>query len=88
MMQTAPSKAATKKRIGYQKPKLNEPVYQEKLKRKQVEKKLEDDDPDYEPDVDNCKPPRESAIVQQNDYLPAKGNDGELVSTVDVPDGL
>jgi hypothetical protein len=63
MMQPAPPKATTKKRIGCKKTKLDDPVYQEKLKRKQLEKKLEDDDPDYKPDNDKHKPLPESLIV-------------------------
>jgi hypothetical protein len=95
MMQPAPPKATTKNRIGYKKTKLNNPVYKAKLKEKQLEKKLEDDDPVYEPNVANHKPPPESIAVRENDDLPAKGKDvldciediGVCHALVTVPDG-
>jgi hypothetical protein len=90
MMQPAPLKATTKNRIGYKKTKLDGPVYLEKLKRKQLEKKLEDNDPDYEPDIANCKHPPESIAVQENDDLPGKAKDVldslEDIGVCHVPD--
>ncbi len=57
MMQWAPTKSTTKNKIGYKKTKCNDPVYQEKLKRKWLEKKSEDDDPDYKSNIANHKYP-------------------------------
>ena len=43
------TKAKTMEKIGYKKDKRNDSVYKAKLKRKKLEKKLEDEDSDYEP---------------------------------------
>jgi hypothetical protein len=40
-----------------------------------LEKKLEDDDPDYKPDIASRKHPPESIAVQENDDLPGKAKD-------------
>ena len=62
-------------KIGVKRTKLNNALRKEKLKRKKLEKKLEDDDPDYVPnifedadledegDVSNLKPPPETIAV-------------------------
>ncbi len=85
-MQPAPNKATTMNKIGYKKTKCNDSVYKTKFKKK-LEKKLVDEDSDYEPNrfeakdsdyepnVANCKPPPETIAVQENDDLPGKGND-------------
>ena len=43
------TKAKTMKKIGHKKTKPNNSVYKDKLKKKKLEKKLEDEDSDYEP---------------------------------------
>jgi hypothetical protein len=75
------TKAKKMKKIGCKKTKSNNSVYKEKLKKKKLEKKLEDEDSDYEPnlfeakdsddevDVSNHKPPPETIAVQENDRV-------------------
>ena len=46
-MEPAFTKAKTMKKIGHKKTKCNNSVYKEKLKKKNLEKKLEDEDSDY-----------------------------------------
>ncbi len=72
------TKAKTMKKIGYKKTKHNDSVYKAKLKKKKLEKKFEDEDSDYEPnifeakdsdyevDVSNRKPLPETIAVQEN----------------------
>jgi hypothetical protein len=72
------TKAKIMKKIGHKKIKCNDSVYKEKLKNKKLEKKLEDEDSYYEPnlfeakdydyevDVSNHKPPPETIAVQEN----------------------
>jgi hypothetical protein len=71
MPTTDPAMTKVKKmnKIGVKRTKCNDSVYKEKLKKKYLEKKLEDEDSDYEPnlfeakdsdeqvDVSNRKPP-------------------------------
>jgi hypothetical protein len=47
-MQPAPTKATTMNKIGYKKTKCNDSVYKAKLKKKKLEKNLEDEDSNYE----------------------------------------
>jgi hypothetical protein len=47
----------------------------DKLKKKKLEKKLEDEDSDCEPEVANRKRPPETIAVQENDDFPGKGKD-------------
>ena len=73
-------------KIGVKRTKRNNSVYKEKLKKKKLEKKLEDEDSDYEPnlfeakdsddevDVSNRKPPPETIAVQENDRVCHVGN--------------
>jgi hypothetical protein len=49
-MEPVLTKAMTTKKIGYKKTKRNDSVYKAKLKKK-MEKKLEDEDSDYEPNI-------------------------------------
>jgi hypothetical protein len=63
---------------------------------KKLEKKLEDEDSDYEPNVANCKSPPVTIAVQENDNLPDKGKDvldcfediGVCHAPNTVPDGM
>jgi hypothetical protein len=87
MPTTDPAMTKVKKmqKIGVTRTKCNNSVYKEKLK-KIMEKKLEDEDPDYEPnlfeakdsdeqvDVSNCKPPPETIAVQESDRVCHVGN--------------
>ncbi len=78
-MELALTKATTMKKIDYKKTKRNDSVCKAKLKRKKLEKKLDDEDSDYEPnsfeakdsdyevDEANRKPPPETIAVQEND---------------------
>jgi hypothetical protein len=71
---------------GVKRTKRNNSVYNEKLKKKNLEKKLEDEDLDYEPnlfeakdsdeqvDVSNRKPPPETIAVQANNRVCHVGN--------------
>jgi hypothetical protein len=67
-----------------------------KQKNKKLEKKLEDEDSNYESNVANRKPPSETIAVQENDYLPDKGKDvldciediGMCHAPDTVPDGM
>ncbi len=75
------TKAKKMKNIGHKKTKRNDFVYKEKLKKKKLEKKLEDENSDYEPnlfeakdsdyeaDVSNRKPPPETIAVQENNRV-------------------
>jgi hypothetical protein len=75
-------------KIGVKRTKRNDSVYKEKLMKKKSEKKLEDEDSDYEHnlfeakdsdeqvDVSNCKPPPETIAVQDNDRVCHVGNTG------------
>jgi hypothetical protein len=68
-------------KIGVKRTKCNNSVYKEKLKKKKLEKKLEDEDSYYEPnlfeakdsddevDVSDRKPPPETIAVQENDRV-------------------
>jgi hypothetical protein len=80
------TKAKKMKKIGCKRTKRNDSVYKEKLKKKKLEKKLEDEDSDYEPnlfeakdsdykvDIFNCKPPPETIAVQENNRVWHVGN--------------
>jgi hypothetical protein len=82
----------TMNNIGYKKTKCNDSIYNAKLKNMVIEKKLEDEDSDYEPncfeakvsdyepDVANRKPPPGTIAV--------KGNDGVCHATDTAPDGM
>ena len=82
----AMTKAKKMNKIGVKRTKCNNSVYKEKLKKKKLEKKLEDEDSDYEPnlfeakdsdyevDVSNRKPPPETIAVQENDRVCHVGN--------------
>ncbi len=75
------TKAKTMKKIGRKKTKRNDSVYKEKLKKNKLEKKLEDEDSDYEPslfeaknsdyevDISNRKTPPETIAVQKNNRV-------------------
>jgi hypothetical protein len=75
------TKAKKMNKIGVKRTKHNDSVYKEKLKKNKLEKKLEDEDSDYEPnlfeaedsdgevDVSNRKPPPETTAVQENDRV-------------------
>jgi hypothetical protein len=75
------TKAKKMNKIGVKRTKCNDSVYKEKLKKKKLEKKLEDEGSDYEPnlfeaedsddevDVSNCKPPPKTIAVQENDRV-------------------
>jgi hypothetical protein len=77
----AMTKAKKMNKIGVKRTKRNDSAYKEKLKKKKLEKKLEDEDSDYEPnlfeaedsddevDVSNRKPPPETIAVQENDRV-------------------
>jgi hypothetical protein len=77
----AMTKAKKINKIGVKRTKRNDSVHKEKLKRKKLEKKLEDKDSDYQPnlfeakdsedevDVSNQKPPPETIAVQENDRV-------------------
>ena len=83
MPTTDPAMTKAKKinKIGVKRTKRNDSAYKEKLKKKKLEKKLEDEDSDYEPnlfeakdsddevDVSNRKPPPETIAVQENDRV-------------------
>jgi hypothetical protein len=83
MPTTDPAMTKVKKmnKIGVKRTKRNDSVYKEKLKKKKLEKKLEDEDSDYEPnlfeakdsdeqvDVSNHKPPPETIAVQENNRV-------------------
>jgi hypothetical protein len=45
------TKAKTMKKVGCKKTKRNDSVYKLKLKKKKLEKRLEDEDSDYEPNL-------------------------------------
>ncbi len=76
-MEPAHTKAKTMKKIGHKKTKRKDSVYNKKLKKKKLEKKLEDEDSEYEPklfeakdsdyevEVSNCKPPLETIAVKE-----------------------
>jgi hypothetical protein len=76
----AMTKAKKMNKIGVKRTKHNDSVYKEKLK-KNLKKKLEDEDSDYEPnifeaedsddevDVSNRKPPPETIAVQENNRV-------------------
>jgi hypothetical protein len=80
-MELALTKAKKMKKIGRKKTKRNDSVYKEMLKKKNMEKKLENEDSDYEPnlfeakdsdyevDVSNRKPPHETIAVQENNRV-------------------
>ncbi len=80
------TEAKKMKKIGRKRTKCNDSVYKEKLKKKKLEKKLEDEDSDYEPnlfeakdsdyevDVSNHKPPSETIAVQENNRVRHVGN--------------
>jgi hypothetical protein len=80
-MEPALTKAKKMKKIGRKKTKCNDSVYKEKLNEKKLEKKLENEDSDYEPnlfeakdsdyevDVSNRKPPPETIAVQENNRV-------------------
>ncbi len=82
----AMTNAKKMKKIGCKRTKRNDSVYKEKLKKKKLEMKLEDEDSDYEPnlfeakesdyevDVSNRKPPPETIAVQENDRVCHVGN--------------
>jgi hypothetical protein len=88
MPTTDPAMTKVKKmnKIGVKRAKRNDSVYKEKLKKKKLEKKLEDEDSDYEPnlfeakdsddevDVSNPKPPPETIAVQENDRVSHSSN--------------
>jgi hypothetical protein len=79
MPTTDPAMTKVKKmnKIGVKRTKRNDSVYKEKLKKKKLEKKLEDEDSDYEPnlfeaedsdeqvDVSNRKPPPETIAFRK-----------------------
>jgi hypothetical protein len=77
----AMTKAKKLNKIGVKRTKRNNSVYKEKLKKKKSEKKLEDEDSDYEPnlfeakdsddevDVSNRKSPPETIAVQENNRV-------------------
>ena len=77
----AMTKAKKMNKICVKRTKPNNSVYKEKLKKKKLEKKLEDEDSDYEPnlfeakdsdyevDVSNRKPPPETIAVQENNRV-------------------
>ena len=77
----AMTKAKKMNKIGVKRTKRNESVYKEKLKKTKLEKKLENEDSDYESnlfeakdsddevDVSNCKPPPETIAVQENNRV-------------------
>ena len=77
----AMTKAKKMNKIGVKRTKCNDSVYKEKLKKKILEKKLEDEDSYYEPnlfeakdsddevDVSNRKPPPETIAVQENNRV-------------------
>ena len=80
------TKAKKMNKIGFKRTKCIDYVYNEKLKKKKLEKKLEDEDSDYEPnlfeakdsddevDVSNPKPPPETIAVQENDRVAHSSN--------------
>jgi hypothetical protein len=80
------TKAKKMKKIGCKRTKCNDSVYKEKFKKKKLEKKLEDEDSDYEPnlfeakdsdyevEVSIRKPPPETIAVQENDRVCHVGN--------------
>jgi hypothetical protein len=88
MPNTDPTMTKAKKmnKIGVKRIKRIHSVYKEKLKKKKLEKKLEDEDSDYEPDlfeakdsddevdVSNRKPPPETIAVQENDRVSHSSN--------------
>ncbi len=87
---TDPAMTKVKKmnKIGVKRTKRNGSVYKEKLKKKKLEKKLEDEDSDYEPnlfeakdsddevDASNRKPPPETIAVQENNRVSHSSNTG------------
>ncbi len=68
-------------KIGAKRTKRNDSIYKEKLKKRKLEKELEDGDSDYEPnlfeaidsddevDISNRKPPPKTIAVQENDRV-------------------
>ncbi len=80
-MDPAMTKVKKMNKIGVKRTKRNDSVYKEKSKKKKLEKKLEDEDSDYKPnlfqakdsddevDVCNRKPPPETIAVQENDRV-------------------
>ncbi len=80
------TKVKKKDKIGVKRTKHNDSVYKEKLKKKKLEKKLEDEDSDYEPnlfeakdsddevDVSNRKPSPETIAVQENNRVSHSSN--------------
>jgi hypothetical protein len=85
-MDSAMTKDKKMNKIGVKRTKHNDSVHKEKLKRKKLEKKLEDKDSNYQPnlfeakdsedevDVSNRKPPPETIAVQKNDRVSHSSN--------------
>ncbi len=92
----AMTKAKKMNKIGVKRTKRNDSVYKEKLKKKNLEKKLDDEDSDYEPnlfeakdsddevDVSNRKPPPETIAVQENDRV-SHSSDTATDGTENIP---
>ncbi len=90
------TKAKKMNKIGVKRTKCNGSVYKENLKKKKLEKKLEDEDSDYEPnlfeakdsdnekDVSNRKPPPETIAVQENDRV-SHSSDTATNGTENIP---
>ncbi len=90
------TKAKKMNMIGVKRTKCIDFVYKEKLKKKKLEKKLEDEDSDYEPnlfeakdsddevDVSNCKPTPETIAVQENDRV-SHSSDTVTDGTENIP---
>ena len=84
-------------KIGVKRTKLNNALRKEKLKQKKLEKKLEDDDPDYVPnifedadledegDVSNLKPPPETIAVLGKDSDPVSDGLQDIAPVVHSP---
>jgi hypothetical protein len=85
-MDPAMTKAKKMNKIGVKRTKHNNSVHKEKSKKKKLEKKLENEDSDYEPnlfeakdsddevDVSNRKPPPETVAVQENNRVSHSSN--------------
>ncbi len=83
--------------IGVKRTNLNNALRKEKLKRKKLEKKLEDDDPNYAPnifedtdledegDVSNLKPPPETIAVLGKDSNPVSDGLQDIAPVVHSP---
>ena len=90
------TKAKKMNMIGVKRTKCIDFVYKEKLKKKKLEKKLEDEDSDYEPnlfeakdsddevDVSNRKPPPETIAVQENNRV-SHSSDTVTDGTENIP---